>query len=70
MTSKPPFTFTKAQKKLFSTELCMFCQEKIVVPKKVNKQHKTLNVSSQDFQNVKELVKKYNDLLSNLYIEL
>ena len=36
----------KAEKKPFSTELCMICQEKIVVPKKVDKRHKTLNVSS------------------------
>ena len=48
----------------------MFCQEKIVVPKKVDKRHKILNVSSQDFQNVIEVLKKYSDLLSKLYTKL
>ena len=67
---KPTLILTKAEKKPFSKELCMFCQEKIAVPKKFDKQHKTLIVSSQDFQNVIELLKQYNDLLSKLYSDL
>ena len=51
----------------FSTELCMFRKEKFVVPKKVDEQHKTLNVTSQDFQNVIKLLKQYNFLLAKLY---
>ena len=70
MSLKTKFTLTKAEKTPFSTELCMFCQEKIVLPKKIDKRHKTLNVSSQDVQNVIELLKQYNDLLSNLYSDL
>ena len=50
MSLKPTFMLTKAEKNHFSTELCMFCQEKIMVSKKVNKRHKTLNAFSQDFQ--------------------
>ena len=67
MLLKPMFILTKTEKKPFSTELCRFCKEKFVVPKKIDKQHKTLNVSSPDFQNVTELLKQYNHLLSNLY---
>ena len=70
MSLKPMFILAKAEKKPFSTELCMFCQEKIVVPKKVDKRHKTLNVSSQYFQNVIELLKQYNDILSKHYSDL
>ena len=61
---------TKAEKKAFSSsELYISCEEKFVVPKKVDKRHKNLNVSSQDFQNVIELLKQCNDFLSNLYSE-
>ena len=42
----------------------MLCPEKIVVPKKLDKRHKTRDVSSQDFQNVIEL-KQYNDHYSD-----
>ena len=70
MSLKPTFILTKEEKNPFPTELCMFCQEKIVVSKKVDKRHKTLNVSCQDFQNVIELLKQYNDLLSKLYYDL
>lgn len=42
----------------------MLCPEKILVPKKLDKQHKTRDVFSQDFQNVIEL-KQYNDLYSD-----
>ena len=70
MSLKPTSILTKAEKKPFSIELCMFCQEKIVVPKKVDKGHKTLNISSQDIQNVIELLKQYNDILSKLYSDL
>ena len=48
----------------------MFCQEKIVVPKKNNKRHKTLNVSSQGFHNVIDLLKQNNNLLSKLCSDL
>ena len=64
MSLKPTFMLAKAEKKPFSTELCMLCQEKIVVPKEVDKRHKTLNVSGKEFQNVVELLKQYNDILS------
>ena len=60
----------ESRKEVKRSLLCMFCQEKIVVPKKVDKRHKTLNVSSQDFQNVIEVLKKYSDLLSKLYTNL
>ena len=59
MSLKPMFILTKA-------ELYIFFQEQFVVSKKVDKRHKNLNVSSQDFQNVIELLKQYNALLSNL----
>ena len=62
MSLKPTFILTKAEKKPFSTELCMFCQEKIVVPKKVDNRHKTLNVI--------ELSKQYNGILSKIYSDL
>ena len=45
----------------------MFRKEKFVVPKKVDELHKTLNVTSQDFQNVIKLLKQYNFLLAKLY---
>ena len=48
MSLKPMFILTKA-------ELYIFFQEQFVVSKKVDKRHKNLNVSSQDFQNVIEL---------------
>ena len=64
MSLKPTFMLVKAEKKPFSTDLCMFCQEKIVVTKEVDKRHKTLNVSGKEFQNVVELLKQYNDILS------
>ena len=67
MSLKPTFILTKAEKELFSTELCMFSHEKTVETKKVYKRHKTQNVSLQHFQNVIELLKHYNDLLSKLY---
>ena len=64
---KPTFI---EEKKSFSAELCMFYQEKIVVPKKIDKRQKTLNVFSQDFQNIIELLKQYNNILSKLYSDL
>ena len=70
MSLKHKVILTKAEKKPFSKELRVFCQEKIVVPKKDDKRHQTLNVSCQDFQNVIELLKQYNDLLSKLYSDL
>ena len=48
----------------------VFWQEKILVPKKVYKWQKTLNISSQDFQNAIGLLKQYKDLLSKLYCDL
>ena len=46
------FILTKGEKKPFSRELCMFCQEKNTVSKKVDRRYKTLSVSSHDFQNL------------------
>ena len=51
MSFKPAFISTKAEKKSFSKKLCMFCQEKLALLKKVEKLHKTLNLSTQDYQN-------------------
>ena len=59
MSLKPMFILTKA-------ELYIFFLEQFVVSKKVDKRHKNLNVSSQDFHNIIELLKQYNALLSNL----
>ena len=70
MLLKPTGILTKAEKKPFSTELWVFCQEKTVMPMKDDKRHKTLNLSCQDFQNVIELLKQYNDLLSKFYSDL
>ena len=53
MSLKLTFILMKAEKKLFSTELCIILsRKKIAVPKKADKAHKTLNVSSKDFENV------------------
>ena len=41
-----------------------------MVPKKVDKQLKTLIVSRQDFQSAIELLKQYNDIFSKLYSDL
>ena len=70
MSLKPTFILMRAEKKPFSKELTTFCPEKMAVPKKIDECHKTLNVSSEDFQNVIELLKQYNDLSSKLYSDL
>ena len=41
-----------------------------MVPKKVDKQLKTLIASRCDFQSAIELLKQYNDILSKLYSDL
>ena len=42
----------------------------MMVPKKVDKQLKTLIASRWDFQSAIELLKQYNDILSKLYSDL
>ena len=50
MSLRPMFILTKVEKKPFSTKPCIFGEEKYVVPKEVDKWHKTLNVANQYFQ--------------------
>ena len=50
MSLRPMFILTIVEKKPFSTKQCIFGEEKYLVPKEVDKRHKTLNVANQYFQ--------------------
>ena len=60
----------ESRKEAFFKRINYVLSRKNGCAKKIDECHKTLNVSSEDFQNVIELLKQYNDLSSKLYSDL